>query len=277
VPASVEQLGGMSGGRVWRVRYRDASCIVKLSASPAEARFYELAAEQLRAAGVPSPRLAWALHEQDAHWLMLEDIPTPLPVQPAASWRPDARVIAILARLHTLTRATPPNLPDARSQDWTAVMTCSALALFPSAAAATLAPLLRQLRQESQTIFAPWCWISGDPNPLNWGLRADGSLVLFDWELFGPGTPAIDLAIVIPGLGNAAQYAAVADCYVELWACQPDTLPWTNAQLARNVALAKIASVVRLLAAHADGSARVGAELVAWLVDKAPAWIGELA
>jgi aminoglycoside phosphotransferase (APT) family kinase protein len=134
-----------------------------------------------------------------------------------------------------------------------------------------------RLRQASQPIFAPWCWISGDPNPLNWGLRADGSLVLFDWELFGPGTPAIDLAIIIPGLGNAVQYAAVADYYVDLWACQPDPLPWTNAQLARNVALAKIASVVRLLAAHADGSARVGDELVSWLVNKTPAWIGEFA
>jgi hypothetical protein len=276
-PSSVERLGGMSGSCVWRVRFTGSSVIVKASASPAEARFYELAAGPLREAGILSPRLEWALHEPDAHWLVLEDIPTQLPTQPVAGWRPDPRVIAILARLHALTRTKPPYLPDAPPQTWTDAMTASALALFPPAAAATLAPLLRRLRQETQPIFAPWCWISGDPNPLNWGLRADGSRVLFDWELFGPGTPAIDLAIVIPGLGNVAQYAAVVDCYVEFWACQPDTLPWTNAQLARNIALAKIASVVRLLAAHADGSARVGAELVAWLVDKAPTWIGELA
>jgi len=275
--SSVERLGGMSGGRVWRVRFKDASVIVKASASPAEARFYEHAADTLRLAGVPSPRLELALHEPDAHWLLLEDIPTSLPIQPPTSWRPDAPSIAILARLHAVTRAQPPNLSDARPQNWTDAMTSAALTLFPPEAAATLSPLLRQLQQESQPIFAPWCWISGDPNPLNWGFRADGSPVLFDWELFGPGTPAIDLAIVIPGLGNAGQYAAVAESYVALWSQPSDRLPWTVEQLTRDIALAKVASVVRLLAAHADGAARVGEALVTWLVDQAPAWIGELA
>jgi len=129
--SSVERLGGMSGGRVWRVRFKDASVIVKASASPAEARFYEHAADTLRLAGVPSPRLELALHEPDAHWLLLEDIPTSLPIQPPTSWRPDAPSIAILARLHAVTRAQPPNLSDARPQNWTDAMTFAALTLFP--------------------------------------------------------------------------------------------------------------------------------------------------
>jgi aminoglycoside phosphotransferase (APT) family kinase protein len=276
-PTGIEQLGGMSGGRVWRVRCATASLIVKLSASPAEARFYEQVAEPLRAAGVPSPRMEWALHEPDAHWLILEDIPAPLPVQTPATWSPDARVIAILARLHAVTRANPPNLQDAQPQAWTDAMTSSALTFFSPEVAATLALRLRQLRQASQPIFTPWCWVSGDPNPLNWGQRDDGSPVLFDWELFGPGTPAIDLAIIIPGLGHAEQYAETAECYVEHWARQSAALPWTSAVLARDIALAKIASVVRLLAAHADGSARVNDELVTWLIDQAPARIDTLA
>jgi hypothetical protein len=275
--SSVERLGGMSGGRVWRVRFTDASVIVKASASSAESRFYEQVAEPLRATGVPSPLMGWALHEPGAHWLILEDIPTPLPVQAPATWSPDGRIIAILARLHAVTRAEPPQLPEGRPQDWTDTQTASALSMFPADAVADIATPLRRLQIASQPIFAPWCWISGDPNPLNWGLRADGSLVLFDWELFGPGTPASDLAVVIPGLGNIAHYATVANCYVDHWSCQPEALPWTNTQLARDIALAKIASVVRLLAAHADGSVRVGEALVAWLVDQAPAWIGELA
>ena len=113
----------------------------------------------------------------------------------------------------------------------------------------------------------------GRSQPAQLGFRADGSPVLFDWELFGPGTPAIDLAIVIPGLGNAGQYAAVAESYVALWSQPSDRLPWTVEQLARDIALAKVASVVRLLAAHADGAARVGEALVTWLVDQAPAWL----
>ncbi len=65
---------------------------------------------------------------------------------------------------------------------------------------------LEQPQREHAAISEPWCWISGDPNPRNWGLRADGTPVLFDWELFGPGTPATDLAIIVPGLGTLTDY-----------------------------------------------------------------------
>jgi hypothetical protein len=225
--SAVDALGGMSAGRVWRARFERnaATVIVKRSLSPAEARFYEQAAGPLLRAGVPGPRLEWALHLADAHWLVLEDIPAPLPFQNSAGWQPDSRVVTILARLHAATRAAPPMLPDASPQTWTNATTDAALGPFEPAMAARLAPPLRRLQHESQPIFEAWCWISGDPNPLNWGRRMDGSPVLFDWELFGPGTPALDLAICLPGLGEPSQFATLASLYREIWSREHGALP----------------------------------------------------
>jgi aminoglycoside phosphotransferase (APT) family kinase protein len=137
-------------------------------------------------------------------------------------------------------------------------------------------PVLRSLQGEARRLAEPRCWISGDPNPRNWGLRADGSPALFDWEMFGPGVPATDLAIIIPGLGDADAYAAAADCYRAAWDA-PQPLPWTSEHLARDIAIAKVASVVRLLHAHASGAARVDDQLVVWLVTAMPPWLTQLA
>ncbi len=68
----------MSLSAVWRVHVAGASAIVKVSPSRDEARFYEQIAPSLRTAGVPIPELELALHEPDSHWLVIEDIPTPL-------------------------------------------------------------------------------------------------------------------------------------------------------------------------------------------------------
>ena len=48
--------------------------------------------------------MAWSCHLPDTHWLVLEDIPHPLPVPALDRWRPDPRVVAVLARLHRTTR-----------------------------------------------------------------------------------------------------------------------------------------------------------------------------
>jgi hypothetical protein len=275
-PAAVTRLGGMSGGQVYRCRWPDGTLIVKASASATEAAFYTRVAPRLRAAGVPLPALAWALELPQTCWLALEDIPQPLELPPHAAWQPDPRQLSALARLHATTREWTPDLPTARPQSWTDDVTAAALTLFPAAARDALRPRLVALQAESQRIFAPWCWISGDPNPLNWGVRADGTLALFDWELFGPGTPAIDLGILVPGLGAPAQFAAIAAGYRAAWPASAPPLPWDAATLARDSLLTKVASVARLLHAHAAGTALVADELVAWLVAAVPDWLATL-
>jgi aminoglycoside phosphotransferase (APT) family kinase protein len=138
---------------------------------------------------------------------------------------------------------------------------------------------LAELEVESQALFQPECWISGDPNPLNWGLRDDGSLALFDWELFGPGVPAIDLAVAIPGLGDAHAFVSMAEAYREIrtgFTGAGDTLPPSD-ELARRIALAKAASVVQLCYACFDGIAQVRPDLIDWLRRSFPAWVATAA
>jgi aminoglycoside phosphotransferase (APT) family kinase protein len=154
-------------------------------------------------------------------------------------------------------------------------MTQSALGCLPERAT-DLEPLLAGLQREAQVLDQPWCWISGDPNPRNWGLRNGTEPVLFDWELFGPGVPATDLAIIVPGLGDRATFARVAAAYHASWDGQ-DPLPWDTTELARQIAVAKVATVVQLLDSHITGCAEVSPELLRWLAGSVPGWIEQMA
>ncbi|WP_390909508.1 phosphotransferase family protein [Pantoea ananatis] len=53
-------------------------------------------------------------------------------------------------------------------------------------------------------------------NAGNWGKRENGELVLFDWERFGPGSPATDLAPLVKGMGREEDYRAIARRYCQL-------------------------------------------------------------
>src|SRR5579883_2966731 len=69
--------------------------------------------------------------------------------------------------------------------------------------------VVKRSMQPRESIFYTKVAPTGDPNPTNWGLRADGTIVLYDWERFGQATPAIDLAITVPGLGDRAVFQKV--------------------------------------------------------------------
>ncbi|HYI15257.1 MAG TPA: hypothetical protein VEX37_07700, partial [Thermomicrobiales bacterium] len=136
-PSRAERLAGMSLNGVWRVLFDDASVIVKAGASENESRFYERVAPSMRAAGIPIPALYLTHHEPERHWLVIEDIPTPLPIPSAGDWQPDERIVAILARLHATTRAEPPDLPEQEPHRWDPDATSAALnCLKPNDAAA---------------------------------------------------------------------------------------------------------------------------------------------
>ena len=131
---------------------------------------------------------------------------------------------------------------------------------------------MRELQAASQPLFAPRCPISGDPNPTNWGLRDDGSLVLFDWERFGYGTPVLDLAITIPGLGDGATFRRVAGRYLGDRRAVDGPLCPAGERLSREIAIAKVWSVVEFLSNYAEGRlARIGT--IDWLVRLFPGWL----
>jgi hypothetical protein len=160
-------------------------------------------------------------------------------------------------------------------------MTEGALSLLPGPAARQLAPVLETMRQAHPHLFAPRCPISGDPNPLNWGLRDDGALVLYDWERYCAGTPALDLAITVPGLGDAAAFRRVAVAYLRpTWVESPvrETAPpeGTEEKLAGDIAVAKVWSVVEFLSLYASGAIR-GGVAIEGLVQRFPAWVRQVA
>lgn len=144
-----------------------------------------------------------------------------------------------------------------------------ALSLFPAAEAARLAPHLEAARAAHQHLFAPACALSGDPNPANWGLRDDGTLVLFDWERYCRGAPALDLAITVPGLVAEAAYRLVAARYL---ASGPAPALETHDSLARDIRAAKVWSVTEFLSHAAEGQLRAEST-IAWLVREFPAWV----
>jgi hypothetical protein len=262
---------------VYRVRFAEGSVIVKSSSSARESLFYRHAGDRLERGGVSAPRLLWSGAADERHWLVLEDIPTPAPSVPADRWQPNLDMVAMIARLHSLALDLPDELASYVTWDWTADATDGALAFFSATAARDLAPALRSLRDEAQHLTESWCWISGDPNPSNWGTRADGSLVLFDWELVRRGTPPTDLAILVAGLGDETKYAEMAACYLEIWPAIDARRSWPAATLARDIALAKVWTVVMMLRACGSGRVNVPEELRAQLADSVPPWVRSLA
>jgi aminoglycoside phosphotransferase (APT) family kinase protein len=275
-PSGADRLGGMSLGRVYRVHFPDVSVIVKTSPQPTESLFYEKVAGRLRQAGIPIPELKWSCHLPDSHWLILEDIPHPLPVPPPNRWRPDPRVVAVLARLHRATRDWALDFPESPARAWTDRATDAALTCFPAGVAAALEPRLRALQREANHLAEGWCWISGDASPPNWGVRRDGSVALYDWELFRRGVPASDLAPAVAGLGDGDTYRQLAAHYMAAWDRTGEPLPWSVDTLARDIALAKVAAVTLLLRAHVDAVARVPSDVLTWLVERVPAWVQRL-
>lgn len=257
---SVSLLGGMSGASVWRLRFANGSVIVKTSSKANEFRFYREIAPTLRTSGVAVPELRWSRYDDGMYWLALEDIPQSLPRE---RWLADPELVAMLRRLHQLELALPPDWPLFQPS-WTDAMSEKALSCFAPLVAAELLPQLASLQAASANLGAD-CYISGDPNPLNWGLRDNGTLVLYDWERFGRGPAAFDLAITVPGLGSDEDYHLVASRYLSEQGAAVQ-------QLATAIAVAKVWVVVEFLSFYTAGNAatRVTAAQVA---GQFPAWV----
>lgn len=268
-PIAIEPLHGLSGASVWRVTFAEQRIVVKRTASRREADVYRLLASLLAEQGVACPRLFWSERDGDTHWLLLEEIPQPLP---RSRWLADHALLGVLYRLH---RSALPSLIEPFRPAWTDAMTAQVLDLLPDSAVSLRDQLVR-LQALSQPLFGVERWISGDPNPANWGLRADGSIVLFDWERLGRGAPALDLAISVPGLGQASDFQAVAAGYLahDPALAQPDQ-PAIE-ELAREIAIAKTWNVVEFLSMAASGEPTIQSRIPA-LVQALPTWLAMMA
>lgn len=247
----VERLGGLSGGVV-RLIGAAGSILVKADPDGNEAGFYRHAAGALSRAGVTTPHCHVAARHGQAWWLLLEDVPTPLP---QGRWLADPAVLTVLARLHSSTNVWSGSFRPV----WSSAMTDAALVGTSEPSLGQLREALGHLRREAEQmgLFEPRSPISGDPNPLNWGLHSDGRPVLYDWARYGLGHPALDLAITVPGLGQAEEFKTVARGY--LAAGGPTDLGVDR--LARAITIAKAWVLVEFLAGparRAGEGARIG-------------------
>jgi hypothetical protein len=259
-PRSCTRLPGLSRNRVWRVTFDGIAFVVKASPSGVEAAFYGSVAPVVFGPGgaVPGFVAAWGPVRGSGAttWIVLESIPHPLP---RSRWQADPGVIAVLERLHAA--APEPLEIELFVPSWSEERNERVLAFLPAEVRHRVGPALARMRREAEPLFEPEGWISGDPNPRNWGLRDDGSLVLFDWERFGLGAPELDLAITLPGLGEREAFARLGR------ACGRDP---------RRIAVAKAWSVAEFLDLAATG--RLGdTRAVPTLVRALPDWLDSLA
>lgn len=264
---AVERLGGLSGSSVCRVRTTGGRAILKGGVKAAEAEFYQDVAPLLARLGIAVPTRYWAGGLDGRWWLLLEDVPQPLPRE---RWGADPEVLRVLARLHAAAGLPRLRAADVFHPGWTEGTNAAAMGAFAPGDAAELRSTLEVLRGASGHLFEPVAPLSGDANPYNWGLRDDGTLVLFDWERFCRAHPALDLATPLPGLGTFEEYAETAERYLRL---RTDAaLPWSAAELTRDIGLAKawimvefVAQVVRDRVVDGPG--------VAWLRAAVPDWM----
>ncbi|AMJ70839.1 aminoglycoside phosphotransferase [Enterobacter cloacae] len=230
---SGENLSRMAAAKVHLiVDHHGNQAIEKCPVSDVEYGFYTRAAEPLSGV-IESPRLLHA--DALRRSLTLEYVPYKISQDEVAG----DEILRQLSRLHDY----PADL------EWTYhTHTCSATALEKSLSLLELpARAERQMRgfqQAGSVLFSQECLISGDTNAGNWGRRENGDAILFDWERFGTGSPAIDLAPLVKGMGSKQNILQLAERYC-FFAMHLDA-----GRLAREIALAKawiVTEVVLLL------------------------------
>ncbi|EOB3569292.1 phosphotransferase family protein [Vibrio vulnificus] len=253
---SNKDLSKMGAAKVSLVNHHGQPCIQKQGASAVEIHFYQHATDKLT--GVNTPRLLDVCNDT----LYIEQIPHQVTL---ADLLKNTNTFEQLASIHQTQYR-----PDfaVKTHRWQAEDTEKALRSL--ALSNQNANSIRTLQTMSGEIFEHDGLISGDSNEGNWGTRASGELVLFDWERFGLGSPAIDLAPLVHGLGQLTDYHAIASLYR-----QHNPL-LSNDTLVRQLILAKgwlIVEVTNLLVSREKQEAKM---YIDWYRKQIPNWLKEV-
>ena len=145
------------------------------------------------------PHFFAGIEEAEGPWLLMEYLPLEYP---RSRWQGDGEQMEVLAGLHGKTRGRPLQFHPGYTPLWSSTMKQALDQLFRDVEVTLPNELLRQFEERVQGLFQPVCWVHGDPNPTNWRMRRDGTLVLLDWERLTAAHPAVDLAITLPGTGS---------------------------------------------------------------------------
>lgn len=234
--------------------------IEKSPTGEVEYAFYQNVATELKQAKIATPKI---LSVNDSlRKLRMEYIPYKVEQDAVA----DDDVIAMLERLHRY----PPNAEWLfHTHLWSEFALEKTILLL--ALPEKSARLLRRFRQCSDVIFDYPSLVSGDSNAGNWGRRQNGDLVLFDWERFGKGSPAIDLGPLIKGMGTKQTFIDLAERY-----CQHARRHDFNA-LAREIAIVKawvVTEVIMLLSERQKPTFYLYRN---WYKEHLPDWLEDVA
>ena len=254
---SVDNLSCMGSAKVTLfVDETNHQVIEKFPVSDVEYNFYQYASRDLAQADIFTPKLLLA--EPSLRKLRLEYIPHQ--VDQDAVGRDE--VLSILSRLHS-HRPDPSWVYHNHTWSETAFEKSLMLLALPDRAAKQL----RYFQQESNALFRGQCLISGDSNAGNWGKRDNGDLVLFDWERFSMGSPAIDLAPLIKGMGSKQKFIEFAERYNGI------SRQYNPGDLAIEIAIAKawiVTEVVVLLNERQKSDFQF---YLNWYRQNLPAWL----
>ncbi|MEH0759748.1 choline kinase [Vibrio sp. 16] len=251
---SNQDLSRMGAARVSIEMIDGVECIRKRGASEVEINLYQTAAPHLTGVNIPT------LVKLDEKDLYIERVPNPISLTALRS-KPK-ELFSQLASLHHSNYSPP--FP-VKTHQWTTEATEDALNVLrlPEYHASKVI----EIQQLSSCLFQQPNLISGDTNDGNWGTRANGDLVLFDWERFGKGSPAIDLAPLVAGLGTLEDYREIIRQYT-----QYSTL-LTKQELERHLVIAKcwiIIEVVNILVSR-DNSDKE--KYITWYRNHIPDWL----
>lgn len=233
--------------------------VEKCPVGEVEYSFYQDAATELNQAGIANPKLFSV--DASLRQLRMEYIPHKVEHNEVA----DDDAIIMLGRLHCYPA----------SSDWHYhTHLWSELALEKSLILLALpdkaAQQLRLFQKCSDVLFSYQNLVSGDSNAGNWGRRKNGNLVLFDWERFGKGSPAIDLAPLIKGMGTKQTFIDIAERY-----CQLSFHHDFNA-LAREIVIAKAWIVTEVIVLLDERQKAAFPLYLNWYREHLPDWLDDV-
>ncbi|USD42844.1 choline kinase [Vibrio sp. SCSIO 43135] len=248
-----QDLSKMGAARVSIESIDGVDCVLKQGASPVEVGFYQYAAPNL--VGVNSPELLKA----DGNCLYIEYIPHQIPLSELRMER------ALYAQLASLHRSDYVPTFTLKNHQWSVAET--ELALQKLNLPSGLESSVKRIQSLSSVIFDCDSLISGDSNDGNWGRKNSGELVLFDWERFGYGSPAIDLAPLVQGLGHIPEYKRIIDQYTQ------HNSQYPGAELLKHLVIAKCWIIVEVVNILSDREKPDLPTYINWYKANIPKWL----
>ncbi|KXO13408.1 Protein kinase-like protein [Moritella sp. JT01] len=253
-----KELSQMGEAQVYLTEYQGVQCIQKINATSIEVDFYKLVAPKLRAIGVGIPEL----FDNQGRDLFIEYIPNPFTLTELI------QTSEMYEQLLLVHNCNEPYQMPIKQHKWEISQTDSALLALNIPKSCE--NLFHYMQKKSSILFESENYISGDTNSGNWGRRNDGSIVLFDWERFGKGSPAIDLAPLVQGMGNHTEYSKIVECYLK------NNSNHDGSELFKQLIIAKAWIVIEVVNLLIERSHPETSKCIDWYNKNIPSWLSEM-